>query len=120
MYLVLFALLTCLIAPSAMAQSQTLWAAEEVQSERFPDDVELGPLFVAGDRLRVIYEEETRVRVMRGTTDFGWVPRTALTDVRPEIANDTSGFAVPDGFGAPEGGFDAAALQKLIDEAGAR
>ena len=99
------ALLTLwLLIPSVGWAQDTVWTTAETPSARFPDAETPGPTFKANERLTVLATEGNRIRVM-GNAEYGWIPRSAVTEKMPEGADPFGSLGIPglEGLELPEG-----------------
>lgn len=95
-----------LLIPSLGWAQDTVWTTADTPSMRFPDADTAGPTFKANERLTVLATEGARIRVM-GNAEYGWIPRTAVTDKMPEGADPLGSLGLEgldlEGLDLPEG-----------------
>lgn len=93
-----------LLIPSVGWAQDTVWTTAETPSVRFPDADTAGPTFKANERLTVLATEGNRIRVM-GNAEYGWIPKSAVTDKMPEGADPLGSLGIPglEGLELPEG-----------------
>ncbi|MBX2796170.1 MAG: hypothetical protein KTR31_00835 [Myxococcales bacterium] len=73
-------------------KGQTMWASEEVATQRFPDDTEVaGPTLRVDAQVQVVLTDGDRVRVKSGDK-YGWVALAKLTTEPPAMP------ALPEGL----------------------
>lgn len=104
----LFALAALLLPTLAHGAEvgDTVFAATDTPSLRFPDAEDAGPTLAKDSELVVLVVEAERLRVMAvSDTSFGWIPTEAVTTERPPVDLEAMIQQLNlEGMGGPMGG----------------